>query len=172
MSAPTHNSRNPLLPARDGRVILATGQPGSRVAAWLTALALVLAVPGCADRARQVNAALARYSTQLVAMASDSLAATYAPNGELSHGNQAPVVGPVAIGAFLASFSAYHVIENEMRPESTYVARDTARQWGTYRQRVRAPAGDTLEADGRFDAVWVRTSAGPWQLLRMHTANN
>ena len=117
----------------------------------------------------EVERALASYSDLMLAMAPDRLAASYTPDGELSDAEQGPVIGPDSIRAFLASFSDYRVLANRLSADSTRVTADTAWQVGTYSERVRLPAGDTVEVAGRFQATWLRSGAGEWRLRRMHT---
>lgn len=80
---------------------------------------------------------------------------------------QAP--SPAAILAHLKSFSAYHVFADRLTADTTLVHGDSARQTGTFWQRVRIPAGDTVEVHGRFEADWIKV--GPaWRLRRLATA--
>ena len=102
-------------------------------------------------------------------MAHDSIAAMYAPDGRLDAPGRAPVVGPVAISAFLQSFAAYRVIHYAMVLDSLTVSADTAETLGRWWQRVRVPAGDTVEVSGGIRAQWVRTRAGGWLLHSMGT---
>lgn len=118
----------------------------------------------------EVEEALARYERWSVAMAHDSIASLFTPDGAMSNAGQAPIIGPAAIRTFLRSFAAFHVLSNRLIADTTRVQGDTARQTGSYRQRVRIPAGDTVEVSGRFVAEWVKLAAGDWRLRRLATA--
>ena len=130
------------------------------------AIAPAIPVAQQSDKA-QVERALSVYNARVLAMAHDSIAALYTVDGEMGGAGQPPTRGREAIRSRLASFSGYHVLGNRMVADSTRVTADTARQWGSYWQRVRVPAGDTVEVSGTFAATWQRTGKGAWQLRRM-----
>jgi ketosteroid isomerase-like protein len=116
-----------------------------------------------------ITALLQRYCTFVGQMAHDSIAAMYAPDGRLDAPGRAPVVGPSAISAFLQSFAAYRVIHYALVLDSLNVYADTAETLGRWWQRVRVPAGDTVEVSGGVRAKWVRSRAGGWLLHSMGT---
>lgn len=58
-----------------------------------------------------------------------------------------------------------------LTPDSTRVVMDTAWQWGSYRQRMKVPAGDTVEVRGSFAATWLFSSAKGWLLKKMVTGS-
>lgn len=144
-----------------------------------TALALAfLVLSGCsgetprsqAERGRDLDAALNHYGRLVKAMASDSIAALYTTDGELGDAGQPIITGPDSIRAFLHRFDKYHVLASTMVIDSSRLAGDTGIQHGRYTQRVRLPAGDTVEVSGRFTAEWVIGPAGEWRIRRMGTA--
>lgn len=116
-----------------------------------------------------VEAALRRYSDLVLAMDHASVAALFAPEGEIVNPGQPSVHGPVAIQALFAGFEGYKVLANSTLPSSTLVSGDRAVQQGSYRQRVRKPDGEIVEVSGLFQAEWIRTGSGPWLILRMGT---
>ncbi len=149
----------------------------SRLTLRRLAMLCVLTAAGCAppnrqpprDVGREVQHALERYDEFIRDMAHDSIAQSYLPNGEMSDAQDPPFTGPGAIEAHLRTFAAYQVLGNRFTVDSTAAVADTATQWGTYWQRVRVPAGDTVEVRGRFVARWQRTAETTWRLRRMHT---
>lgn len=80
-----------------------------------------------------------------------------------------PAVGPAAIRAYLGTFAAYRVLASRLTVDVTRAAADTAVQASTFWQHARLPAGDTVQAHGRFDARWIRTPDGAWLLRRLVT---
>lgn len=141
------------------------------------ALALLL-VAGCtmptprseAERNRDLDAALNHYGRLVRTMASDSIAALYTPDGELGGVGQPTVSGPDSIRAFLHRFDQFQVLDATLVLDSSRLAGDTGIQHGRYAQRVRLPAGDTVEVSGRFTAEWVPGPSGEWRIRRMGTA--
>lgn len=131
--------------------------------------AVVLAQAPAAKDQADVEAALARYSKLVLAMDADGIAALYTADGEVRNGDQPPVVGREAIGKFLHEFSGYKVLTNELVVTETRVSGSTAIQRGTFRQSVRVPAGDVVDAHGHFEAEWRRSPNGTWQLAKMTT---
>ncbi len=121
------------------------------------------------DRRPEVEAALQHYSQLMLRMDNAGIAGLIAGDGELKNSGQAPIYGPDAVRAFLDTFKDYRVLAYQIHADSTSVQADTARQSGTYRQRVLLPDKQTVEVSGRFDAVWVRTTDGRWLIHRMLT---
>lgn len=123
-----------------------------------------------AERGRDLDAAINHYGRLVKAMASDSIAALYTDDGELGGEGQPTISGPDSIRAFLHRFDEYHVLAATMMVDSSRLAGDTGIQHGRYTQRVRLPAGDTVEVSGRFTAEWVIGSSGKWRIRRMGTS--
>jgi len=61
------------------------------------------------------------------------------------------------------------VLEYSIVADSTVVQGRSAIQVGSYRQRVRVPAGDTVQVQGRFRAEWTNDGGGRWLIRRMGT---
>ena len=125
---------------------------------------------GQAERSRDLDAAISHYGRLVKAMASDSIAALYTDDGELAGLGQPAITGQDSIRAFLHGFDDYRVLAATMVVDSSRLAGDTGIQHGRYTQRVRLPAGDTVEVSGRFTAEWVIGPAGTWRIRRMGTA--
>lgn len=122
------------------------------------------------DSLDPAHVALMRYNGFVIAMNADSIAACFRPDGEMQDAGSPPIVGPSAIRAHLQSFAAYHVLENRLTVDSSRMFGDTVTERGAFWQRVRLPSGDTVVAQGRFDARWIRDSPGHWRLRRLATA--
>jgi uncharacterized protein (TIGR02246 family) len=137
--------------------------PGS-----LLALAAALLLSAAPAPEKEVRAALAHYADLVRHMDHAAIAAMFTPDGEVLNPGQAPVRGPAAIDAFLQQFSAYRVLSEELKPSSTIVTGDRARQTGIYRQSVRAPDGSTIKVSGAFTIEWLRTADG-WRIQRAAT---
>lgn len=139
------------------------------------ALALATACGGAtprsmAERGRDLDAALNHYGRLVRAMASDSIAALYLPDGELGSAGQPTITGPDSIRAFLHRFDQYRVLGSAMMVDSSRLAGDSGIQHGRYTQRVRLPSGDTVEVSGLFTAEWLIGPTGEWRIRRMGTA--
>lgn len=119
----------------------------------------------------EVEAALAQYRTLVLGMQTDKAASMFDASAELSHEDQTPVVGQVAISAFLSSFVGYKVLEYELTATGTTLNGETAIQLGNYRQKVEAPGGETVAVRGRFEARWSHQANGSWLISRLHTAS-
>jgi len=116
-----------------------------------------------------VDAKLQEYSELVVAMDHTAIASLFLPEGELVNEGAKPVHGPDAIDKYLRRFSDYHVLSNRIAATRTTVHGDTARQFGTWTQRVRTPKGETLDVAGRFEATWLRARPREWKILRLGT---
>jgi ketosteroid isomerase-like protein len=142
--------------------------------ATTAALAFALSLGGSAPLSAQtaserasVDSALAHYTRLVARMAHDSIAALYTADGELAAPGRPPIVGPVAIGDFLGSFSEYHVLAYRTTSDSVLIRGDTAYQTGQWWQEVQVPAGDTVNVKGDLSVIWLRDSTGAWRARRM-----
>jgi ketosteroid isomerase-like protein len=116
-----------------------------------------------------IGAALQHFTALTGRMANDSLGALYLPDGVLAAPDRAPIVGPAAVTAFLATFSNYHVLAYATRADSARVRGDTVEQLARWWQRVRVPAGDTVSVSGGLRTEWVRVGPGLWRIRRIET---
>ena len=113
---------------------------------------------------------LAQYAELLQRQDSSAVAAMFEPSGSMAHEGQAPIVGRVAIQAFLESFASYKVLAHKMQLTSA-VAHDRAvEQIGRYTQSVVTPEGGTVQVSGTFVAVWRHEQRGQWLIESMRTA--
>jgi len=113
---------------------------------------------------RKVDTRLGEYRQLVVERKLDQLTAMFEPAGELSQDAQPPLVGRAAIAAFLRSSAGAKVVEYELKPASTSAHGDSASQKGSFRQRLLTPDGQTLMAQGEFEATWSRQGDGTWLL--------
>jgi ketosteroid isomerase-like protein len=121
-----------------------------------------------ADDAAALDSTLRRYEQLVIAMDHASIAALFAPDGELGAAGQTPIRGPAAIDAYLAKFGDYKVLDEKIVATTTEIHGDTAQQRGTYHQRVRIPKGDVVEVGGDIGIDWVRTPEG-WRIHKAWT---
>jgi ketosteroid isomerase-like protein len=99
-----------------------------------------------------------------------AIAAMYTRDGEMAAEGAPTIRGPSAIKAHLEGFKDFHVLSETLTTDSINVEGNTARVVGTYHQRVRVPAGDTIVAFGQYTADWLRDAGGQWRVRRMATA--
>jgi len=132
------------------------------------ACVVVLGCTGSRAGEREVVGALHGYAERLKAMDTKGLAGTYTEDGEASSVGGPTLRGPAQIEAHLATFSAFHVLEASMEPDSTRVEGASAHQEGTYAQRVTLPGGETVQVHGRFVADWQKVG-DQWRLRRLQT---
>ena len=119
--------------------------------------------------ARQLTDALHRYERWTRALAGDSIASLFAPDGELLREDGGTLRGPAAIATFLAGFSGVHVDSAVMTLDAMQVMGDDAVQWGTFAQTVRVEGQGTVRPRGRFVWQWHRDWEGRWRLRRALT---
>ncbi len=118
----------------------------------------------------QVNVALTRFSQAILGMNSSAVAAQFTETGSMADQGQRPIVGRAAIQAFLASFEKFKVIQYHIHATSTSVHDSYATQRGQYSEVVVTPNGNTVHPSGVFEAKWVCSSEGVWQIGSMRTA--
>lgn len=134
------------------------------------AAALVVVAAACASPEQQVNDELAAYRRAVFDMNVGAIVDEFAPSASISHADQPPVIGKVAIGAFLSTFAGFHVSQYTLEADSTHVNGDDASQHGHYHEAVLTPDGKAVEVSGVFDATWKKLPDGHWRIMRMHTA--
>ena len=128
--------------------------------------------PSAAEADASARAAMAHYSRLLNGSPpnADSVAAQFAPTGELLGGGGDPVRGPDAVRAFLSSFGKVQVDSAVTEVTASTVSGDRVTLWGTFSQRAVLGSGAPLHPHGRFVAEWVRDASGRWLIQRMLTA--
>lgn len=118
------------------------------------------------DRTAEIEQSMRHYDHLILQMNADSIADLYAPDGQL--GDQPGIVGRDSISKFLKTFTAFKVLETHSTSDSVSFDHDTAFQSGSYFQRTRIPAGDTLELHGTYAAIWVKKN-NRWLIQKMTT---
>ena len=113
-----------------------------------------------------LSASLAQYSSFVRRQLGDSIAALYAPDGELVAPG-GPVRGPAAIRAFLAGFTNVHVDSSTMWADSVAITDTGIIQWGGFYQRATVADRPPVVATGHFVALWREQPDGRWLLRRM-----
>jgi uncharacterized protein (TIGR02246 family) len=111
------------------------------------------------------------YAALLQLVNSDSVAAMYTEDGEMTGNSCAPhFSGREAIRRFLAPFDGHaHVDTAIVRTSSITVGGDTAHVAGSYHQMARLDSGKAGTFDGAIRVVWVRQPDGNWRIARFET---
>ncbi len=121
-----------------------------------------------ADARAAVEAAMTRYAQLLRDGPADSVAATYASDGELVLPGLPVLRGPAAIRAFLAPLSAAVVVQSvAVRTDSLTVHGSTAEQAGTYAQVAGERGKPAQRYDGHYVASWRLEPDGRWRFTRL-----
>ncbi len=119
--------------------------------------------------ATQIDSALKRYISLVIAQNHDELAALFTVEGEIVNPGSEPIRGRAAISKFFASFTGYEILVYDIKPSEPTIHGRTATQSGSFYQRVRRPDSKILEASGQFQADWECNKTGQWQIQRMST---
>jgi len=124
----------------------------------------------CTDRKKEIENAMAQYDHYTFTMTTDSLANTYAADGELGGKGMKTIIGRDSIRKFLKSFegASIKMISNGTKANSVNFKGDTALVEGTYEQKARIGQGDTGIYIGTFSAKWVSIGSR-WLLKKMYT---
>ena len=133
----------------------------------MTRLVLLFGIMGCrVAPTPDLTATLVRYNNFVRHELGDSIAALYAPDGELVTPSRS-IRGPAAIGAFLATFTNVRIDSSTMWTDSVRATDSGLVQWGQYYQRARVLDRPPVTATGHFVALWREQSDGRWLLRRM-----
>ena len=138
-----------------------------RAAKGLTAF-MALSIAACASGNRALDHELSRYNTFVTHQAGDSIAAMFAPDGELVMPG-ATLRGPAQIARALALFTNVRVDSSAMHADSVIRTDSGMVQWGRFYQRATVTGQEPVEASGKFVALWVRDAAGHWKVRRLAT---
>jgi len=117
---------------------------------------------------RQIEVALQRYSGMILAMDASAVADMYAPDGVWER-QSGPLQGRDAIRGALASTGGVRVLSNEMTTAYLSYNGPAVVQTGDFKQSARLPDGKIVNAAGKFEATWVRSTQGDWWIRRMVT---
>ena len=131
----------------------------------LTACAQTTSV---ADAKNELRQATEHYAQLVKAMDGNAIANLYTADGESIIAGQPPVHGREAIRKQLESFSGYSVQSEVLTAGTITVDGPRAHVTGTYRQRVRVPAGDVIEVKGEYAADWLREGSD-WHIQKLLT---
>jgi len=121
-----------------------------------------------ADTETQLRQATEHYAQLVKAMDSNAIANLYTADGESIIVGQPPIRGREAIRKQLESFSGYSVQSEILTADTINVDGPRAHVTGTYRQRVRIPAGDVIEVHGAYAADWLR-EGNDWHIQKLLT---
>ncbi|HEV7429180.1 MAG TPA: nuclear transport factor 2 family protein [Thermoanaerobaculia bacterium] len=121
-----------------------------------------------ADSETQVRQATEHYAQLVKAMDGNAIANLYTAGGESIIVGQPPIRGREAIRNQLESFKGFSVQSEALTADSINVDGPRAHVTGTYRQRVRIPAGDVVEVHGAYAADWLREGKD-WHIQKLLT---
>jgi uncharacterized protein (TIGR02246 family) len=121
-----------------------------------------------ADAQAQLRQATAHYAELVKAMDSTAIANLYTANGESITVGQPPIRGREAIRNQLESFAGFSVQSEVLTADTITVDGPRAHVTGTYRQRVRVPAGEVMEVHGAYAADWLR-EGNDWHIEKLLT---
>lgn len=104
-------------------------------------------------------------------MDASAVADMYAPDGVWER-QSGPLRGRDAIRAALAETGGVRVLSNEMTTATFSYNGPAVVHTGEFKQTVQLPNGNALNANGSFEATWVRAENGDWWIRRMVTRPN
>jgi uncharacterized protein (TIGR02246 family) len=135
------------------------------IAVCLTACARTTSL---VDTQAELRQATEHYAQLVKAMDSNAISNLYTADGESIVVGQPPIRGREAIRKQLESFSGYSVQSEMLTADAITVDGPRAHVTGTYRQRVRVPAGDVIEVHGAYAADWLR-ERNEWHIQKLLT---
>jgi uncharacterized protein (TIGR02246 family) len=121
-----------------------------------------------ADSKMQLRQATDHYAQLVKAMDARAIANLYTAEGESIVAGQPPIRGRDAIRKQLESFIGFSVQSEVLTADTIDVDGPRAHVTGTYRQRVRVPAGDVIEVHGAYAADWLREGSD-WHIQKLLT---
>jgi len=148
-----------------------------RFRALMTGALLAASVIGCSSHAGvdavattvALDAATARYSGFVLAMAGDSIAAMYTPDGEMLGTGMHAIQSPDSIRHFLGAFTNVKVDSETMVRDAITVGDTESIVWGRYAQTATVNGQPPVHVSGRFVTQWVRRPGESWRIRRMLT---
>lgn len=149
----------------------------NRLSTALVSLGWAVLAAGCAPKAgpdrstttAELDAATARYAGFVRGMAGDSIAAMYAPDGEMLGAGMHAIQSPDSIRRFLAGFTNVKVDSETMVRDAITVGDTESVTWGTYTQVATVTGQPPVRVSGRFVTQWVRRPGESWKIRRMLT---
>ncbi len=121
-----------------------------------------------ADAAAQLRQATEHYAHLVATMDGAGIAALYTADGESVVVGQPPVRGRRAIQTQLESFRGFSVQSEVLTADTVTTDGRRGHVIGSYRQRVRVPAGEVVEVHGAYAADWLREGSH-WHIQRLVT---
>jgi uncharacterized protein (TIGR02246 family) len=120
---------------------------------------------------RQVESALQRYRSLVLAMDAQAVSEMYAPDGVWER-QSGPLVGRDAIRQALANTGGVQVQSIEMTTSYISYNGPAVVHTGDFNQTAKLPNGKIVSVAGRFEATWLRSDSGTWWIKRMLTRPN
>jgi uncharacterized protein (TIGR02246 family) len=120
---------------------------------------------------RQVENALQRYRSLVLAMDATAVSEMYAPDGVWER-QSGPLTGREAIRQALANTGGVQVQSIEMTTSYISYNGPAVVHTGDFKQTAKLPNGKIVSAAGRFEATWIRSTGGEWWIKRMVTRPN
>lgn len=138
---------------------------------FLTVTVIICFFQSCRNNSNSsVEKALEQYDRKILSMNADTISSMFTEDGTLGQEGGASVSGRKNIKEYFIGFEGnVSILRNESVSESSESKGDTVYQKGTYQQKVVLRA-DTLEASGKFNAVWVKSENDGYLLSSMLTA--
>ena len=131
-------------------------------------LAVISLIASCKNEKEEIEIVMKEYDRLILNVDADSIANTFLINGEMGEVGKTKVIGRDSIQALLKTFSHFKVLSNQSSTTFIEIKKDSAKQEGTFRQKVIVNK-DTLRAEGEFFATWIKQRNGKWLLKRMMT---
>jgi len=137
----------------------------------LMILLFAFLIVSCTDRKAEIENAMKQYDRLTFRMAADSLADTYAADGELGGKGMKTSIGRDSIRKFLKSFdpASIKLISNSTKVASIDFKGDTAVVKGTFEQKAKLAQGDTATYVSTFTAKWMKGEGSKWLIRKMYT---
>jgi hypothetical protein len=144
---------------------------------FLTSVILLAPAVGCGPGAHvdpsvttaELDRATACLAGFVRTMAGDSIAAMYAPDGEMLGAGMHPIQSPDSIRRFLATFTNVSVDSETMVRDAITVGDTESVVWGHYTQVATVNGQPPVHVSGRFVTQWVRRPGETWRIRRMLT---
>jgi hypothetical protein len=129
-----------------------------------------LVITGCRSRpdTKNLREAMQTYDRLILKTDADSIALSYAIDGEL--GEMAR--GRDSIRRFLYKFKDFKVLHQVSTIDTMNIQQDRGYLAGSYQQRVIVPnrlSGDTVSVKGNFQSTWIWTPGSGWLIKKMQT---
>lgn len=153
----------------------------NRISNAVVLLAIVTATACRIERTPRVDAAdptnvaraeieltLRSYEEALVQGDARAAAAVFTPGAHMYLPDTPDIMGRGEIDRTITNRLAdAEILAMQMEYDAIEVDAGVAHQFGRFHQRLRDPAGDEQEVDGRFAIRWIRSADASWRIERM-----